>query len=89
MGAETPTHDIYEDSDDGRVEPADDDVSSDPVDEGVTPEAIGGYIATEVILPLGNSHVTGKVQRRKRNRGDNLNGSANINSILDSRTYEV
>ena len=89
MGAETPTHDIYEDSDDGRVELADDDVSSDPVDKGVTPEAIGGYIATEVILPFGNSHVTGKVQRRKRNRGDNLNGSANINSILDSRTYEV
>ena len=37
MGAETPTHDIYEDADDGRVEPSDDDDSSDPFDEGVTP----------------------------------------------------
>ena len=89
MGAETTTHEIYEDADDGRVEPAEEDDSSDPVDKGVTLEELDGYIAAEFLLPLGNTHITRKVRWKKRDREGNLHGTANTNSILNSRTYEV
>ena len=89
MGAETPTHDIYEGADDGRVDPAEDDDISEPIEEGVPQEVLDGYIEAEVLLPLGNTHGTGKVKWRKHDQEGNLHGTANTNSILDSRTYEV
>ena len=47
MGAKKITHDIYEDADDGRFEPSDNNDISDPVDKSITPEPLDGYISTD------------------------------------------
>ena len=58
------------------------------IDE-VTPEGADSYIGTNVNLPIGGTTSEGTVKRHARDTNGNLQGKANINSILDTRTYEV
>jgi hypothetical protein len=83
---ETPVFERYEDNHDGEVTkqaPDQDD------EEEVTPEETDDYLGAEVLLPLGDKMVTGRVRGRKRDREGSLHGLRNANPILDTRTYEV
>ena len=79
---ETPTYELYQDGD-KKGQPRAPDI------EDVTPEAYDLYLNAEVLLPRGDSLRTGKVKRRKRDADGELQGLANNNPILDTRTYEV
>ena len=47
------------------------------------------YIASEVILPQGENHITAKVIARKRDADGAPVGKRNNNPILDTRVYKV
>jgi hypothetical protein len=47
------------------------------------------YIAAEVILPVGEHSMLGKVIERKRDRDGNPIGQAHSNPLLDTRIYQV
>ena len=47
------------------------------------------YIASEVILPQGENHITAKVIARKQDADGAPVGKRNNNPILDTRVYEV
>ena len=55
----------------------------------VTPEMADSYVGAQVNLPIGGTTFEGTVKRRARDTNGNLQGKANINPILDTRTYEV
>ena len=55
----------------------------------MTPKALDQYVNAEVLLPLGDKMVTGKVTKRKCNAEGELTGTSNNNPILDTRSYEV
>jgi hypothetical protein len=82
---ETPVFERYEDDHDGEVKQAPDQDD----EEEVTPEETDDYLGAEVLLPLGDKMVTGRVRGRKRDREGSLHGLRNANPILDTRTYEV
>jgi hypothetical protein len=54
-----------------------------------TADTMDSYLATEVMLPRGDSFVRGKVVSRKRNADGNPIGVSSSNPILDTREYEV
>ena len=85
MDAETPTYARYEDTDDGKIDEADDNEEEDEI----TPEVMDNYLGAEVLLPLGDKMVSAKVHNRKRDADGELIGTANQNPILDTRSYEV
>jgi transposase len=79
---ETPTYDLYADEEDGEAQHM-------PERDDVTAENLDQYIGAEVLLPLGDKMLSGKVRARKRDRDGSLRGTAHSNPILDSRTYDV
>ena len=80
---ETPTFERYGDDDGEQGDHVEDE------DSKVTPEEGDQYINAEVLLPRGDSHVTGRVIGRKREADGTLRGTLNANPILDTRTYQV
>jgi len=81
---ETPTYECYGDYVDGEVKHA-----PDADEEEVTPEELDDYVGAEVLLPLGDRMMSGRVRGRKRDQEGTLRGVRNQNPILDTRTYEV
>jgi len=79
---DTPSYDRYADDDDGEGQtiPDIDDASPDTHDR---------YVGAEVELSIGDSVMSGKVVRRKRDPDGIPKGRAHSNPILDTRTYEV
>jgi hypothetical protein len=82
---ETPVFERDEDDHDGEVKQAPDQDD----EEEATPEETGDYLGAEVLLPLGDKMVKGRVRGRRRDREGSLHGLRNANPILDTRTYEV
>jgi hypothetical protein len=80
--AVTPENDLYED-DSGEVHERVPDI------DDVTPEMQDGYIGAQVNLPFQGTQRSGTVHRRTRNDEGELQGTANANPILDSRSYQV
>jgi hypothetical protein len=60
-----------------------------PEADDFDPEVFDAYLRAEVLLPKGDSLVTGTVVGRKRDMNGNPVGQRNSNPILDSRVYEV
>ena len=54
-----------------------------------TPEEYDEYIATEVMIPIGDSRMKGVVKRRVKDEDGLPVGKRNSNPILDNRSYEV
>ena len=73
---ETSTYAVYEDDDDGKVDPG--------ADKKPKPEENDSYLGAEVLLPCGDKVKSGKVRRRKRGNQEELCGIQNANPILDS-----
>jgi hypothetical protein len=67
---ETPVFERYEDGHDGEVKQAPDQDD----EEEVTPEETDDYLGAEVLLPLGDKMVTGRVRGRKRDREGLIHG---------------
>ena len=89
--SDTPTYERYcDDVDDTNPETEDIDIEEDQLRQKaiyeVTPEALDQYVNAEVLLPLGDKMVTGKVTKRKCNAEGELTGTANKNPILDTRS---
>ena len=55
----------------------------------VDPDTYDQYISTEVELPIGDRVMASKVKRQKHEQDGTLKGTAHLNLILDTRTYEV
>jgi hypothetical protein len=74
-------------------EPYSDDSTGDeatmPEADDYDHDAFDQYINAEVLLPVGDSLLTGKVIARKKDRDGNPVGRSNANPILDSRVLEV
>ena len=81
-GIETPTFDRCADDDEGTHDHV-------PDIDDVTPEEQDNYVGAEVNLPIGGDMRSGRVIRRARNSDGELEGTANKNPILDTRTYTV
>ena len=79
---ETPTYEAYEDD-------VDDSIGYVSDDDDVMPETLNSYIGAEVVLPMGNENLSGKVKARKRSQDGTLKGTAHQNPVLDTCTYEV
>ena len=81
IDADTPTFVPYED----------DDTPSHqlPDTDEITPEVADSYVGAHVNLPIGGTTSEGTVKRRARDANGNLQGRADLNPILDTRTYEV
>ena len=81
VDADTPTFEFYEDdaTPPFRLPEADE----------VTPEVADSYVGAQVNLPIGGTAFEGTVKCRARDTNGNLQGKANINPMLDTRTYEV
>jgi hypothetical protein len=69
-------------------DPVEPDASMPEADQWDT-EAYDEYIASQVILPSGDSQLLGTVTARKRDHHGNPVGVSNKNPILDTRIYEV
>jgi hypothetical protein len=69
-------------------DPVEPDASMPEADRWDT-EAYDEYIASQVILPSGDSQLLGTVTARKRDHHGNPVGVRNENPILDTRIYEV
>jgi hypothetical protein len=54
-----------------------------------TPEELDKYILANVMLPRGDGLLKGRVARHKRGHDRNPIGTADRNTILDTREYEV
>jgi hypothetical protein len=80
--AVTPENDLYEDES-GKVH------EHVPNIDEVNPEMQDGYISAQVNLPYQGTQCSGTVRRRARNEDGELEGTANVNPILDSRAYQV
>ena len=81
VDADTPTFELNEDD----MTPP---LRLPDADE-VTPEVADSYVGAQVNLPIGGTTFEGTVKCRARDTNGNLQGKANINPILDMRTYEV
>jgi hypothetical protein len=82
MNSDTPTYERYQDDDDGAAAPA-------PDADEVTSESLDTYLNADVRLPKGGTMTSARVRNRKRSADGSLQGTANPNPILDTRTYEV
>jgi hypothetical protein len=78
----TPEHELYEDNNESVI-------GAVPNIDVVTPEMHDGYIGAEVNLPHQGLNRSGTVRRRARNDEGVIEGTANPNPILDTRTYQV
>jgi hypothetical protein len=78
----TPEHELYEDNNESVV-------GAVPDTDVVTPEMQDGYIGVEVNLPHRGLNRSGTVRRRAGNAEGTLEGTANPNPILNTRTYQV
>ena len=81
IDADTPTFVPYEDDDTPSYQLPD-------TDE-ITPEVADSYVGAHVNLPIGGTASEGTVKRRARDANGNLQGRADLNPILDTRTSEV
>ena len=81
VGADTPTFELYENDENPPLCLSD-------ADE-VTPEVADSYVGAQVNLPIRGTTFEGTVKCRVRDTNGNLQGKANINPILNTRTYEV
>ena len=81
VDAITPTFELYEDDENPPL--------CLPDADEVTPEVADSYVGAQVNLPIGGTTFEGTVKRHARDTNGNLQGKANINPILDMRTYEV
>ena len=81
VDANTPTFELYEDDENPPLWL--------PDANEVTPELADSYVGAQVNLPIGGTTFEGTVKRRARDTNGNLQGKADINPILDMRTYEV
>jgi hypothetical protein len=81
----TPTYECYED----------DEVSSskisdiDDIKEEHDVDTYDQYVGAHVRVPIGDEIRSGKVVRRKRELDGTVRGRDNVNSMLDTRTYEI
>jgi hypothetical protein len=64
---EIPTYEAYEDDDDDHIGHMVD-------DDDVTPEMLDNCIGAEVVLPMGNKNLSGKVKARKWSQDGTLKG---------------
>ena len=78
----TPQYDAYEDEDGGGEKPA-------AADDDPTPEYADMYIGADVVLPVGDTMMTGTVRGHERDSDGSLLGKSNPNPMLDTRTYNV
>jgi hypothetical protein len=78
----TPEHELYKDDNDSVI-------GAVPDIDVVTPEMQDGYIGAEVNLPHQGLNCSRTVQRQACNDEGALEGTANPNLILDTRTYQV
>jgi hypothetical protein len=78
----TPEHELYEDNNESVV-------GAVLEIDVVMPEMQDGYIGAEVNLPHQGLYRSDTVQKRARNAEGALEGTANPNPTLDSRTYQV
>lgn len=76
----TPNFDPYEDDVDG-AEPVMKEI--DDVD------TYDQYVGAEVLLQTGDQQQTARVVSRKREADGKFKGTANVNPLLDTRTYDV
>jgi hypothetical protein len=69
----------------------DDTTSIDPDhgDAEITPEMGDNYLSAEIMLPRGGTMVKGRVAMRKRDNAGNPIGLANVNPILDTRSWII
>ena len=81
INPETPTFEVYEDNESP--------LQCLPEVDKVTPEDANYYIGAEVGLPIGGNLLCSTVKCCTRDIDGNLTGKANMNPILDSRTYKV
>jgi hypothetical protein len=81
---ETPFFERYSDDTDGEIKQ-----TPDADEDETTPEEFDEYTNAEVMLPLGDEMVSGRVRGRKRDQEGAIHGNRNKNPILDTRTYEV
>ena len=79
---ETPQYEPYEDDHQQQG-------TSIPDADDATPDSYDPYIGAEVLLPHGQQLVTGRVVSRKRSPDGSFKGTANVNPILDTRSYQV
>jgi hypothetical protein len=81
----TPTYDCYEDDE---VSPSNmPDI--DDIKEEHDVDTYDQYVGAHVMVPIGDEIQSGKVVRRKRELDGTVRGRANVNSMLDTRTYEI
>ena len=88
MGKPTPINEYYEDNYDVLEGSTDFDHLPEP-DPFPTPEASDNYVNYNLMLPLCDSLSRGRVVGRKRDTKGNVMGSANDNTICDTRQYVV
>ena len=81
VDADTPTLELCEDDTNPPLQLPD-------ADE-VTPEVADSYVGAQVNLPIRGTTFKGTVRCCARDTNGNLQGKADINPILDTRTYEV
>jgi hypothetical protein len=86
--ANTFTHDEDEDEDEEVYHPLELDATAFEISE-IGEDLYDHYIASEVILPQGENHITAKVIARKRDADGAPVGKRSNNLILDTRVYEV
>ena len=60
-----------------------------PEVDDITPEVMDNYIGTEIMIYHGDVVAQGSVRRREHDVEGNTIGRANINTIIDTGTYEV
>ena len=60
-----------------------------PEQDDYTPEAYDQYLGAELLLPHGDTMVTGRVVKRAKGEDGNPIGIRNNNPILDTREYTV
>jgi hypothetical protein len=81
----TPAYDCYEDDEfySSKIPDIDDIKEENDVD------TYDQYVGAHVRVPIGDEILSGKVVQRKRELGGTVRGQANVNSKLDSQTYEI
>jgi hypothetical protein len=82
VDVETPIYEPYKDDGDGGMDPLPDRDDADP-------EIFDNYVGSEVLLPHRDKRVSGRVKSQKRQADGTAKGKANMNPILNTRTYRV
>jgi hypothetical protein len=61
----------------------------DDIDDDHDVDTYDKYVGAQVRVPIGGEICSGKFMRRKREVDGTWKGRANVNPMLDSRTYEI